>query len=522
VNTVKEKDNIKDKEVSAIDIERAMGAPERICEIVKYTLEHFDQKTKRNHFYSLKGKRMAGFNAMFAVSSIPMAMKYYKEFQRQLAESHRQLTIATIFSYAANEEDPSEVLQEEEFDTDGLDQTSRDFLESAIGDYNAAFHTNFDTSADKFQNYYKDLSMRVKNREVDLLIVVNMFLTGFDATTLNTLWVDKNLKMHGLIQAYSRTNRILNSVKTYGNIVCFRDLQKATDDAIALFGDKNASGIVLLKSFNDYWNGYKDENGQYHAGYTDLLTALETNYPLDTPIVGEEAEKEFIKLFGSILSMRNILSSFDQFAELDKIAARDLQDYQSIYLDLYEKYRKQAQGEKEDITDDIEFEIELIRQVEINIDYILMLVEKYHEGNCEDKEILASIRKAVDASIQLRSKKELIEAFISRVNVNTRVTTDWRRFVLEQEESDLSDIIQAEKLKPEETRKFVSNAFRDGTLKTTGTEIDQIMPPVSRFGGGGRAKKKQGVIEKLKMFFEKYFGLGITELQAEEAEENRE
>jgi type I restriction enzyme R subunit len=522
VNTVKEKDNIKDKEVSAIDIERAMGAPERIREIVKYTLEHFDQKTKRNSFYSLKGKRMAGFNAMFAVSSIPMAMKYYKEFQRQLAESHRQLTIATIFSYAANEEDPEEVLQEEGFDTDGLDQTSRDFLESAIGDYNAVFHTNFDTSADKFQNYYKDLSMRVKNREVDLLIVVNMFLTGFDATTLNTLWVDKNLKMHGLIQAYSRTNRILNSVKTYGNIVCFRDLQKATDDAIALFGDKNASGIVLLKSFNDYWNGYKDENGQYHVGYTDLLTALETNYPLDTPIVGEEAEKEFIKLFGSILSMRNILSSFDQFAELDKIAARDLQDYQSIYLDLYEKYRKQSQGEKEDITDDIEFEIELIRQVEINIDYILMQVEKYHEGNCEDKEILASIRKAVDASIQLRSKKELIEAFISRVNVNTQVTTDWRRFVLEQEESDLSDIIQAEKLKPEETRKFVSNAFRDGTLKTTGTEIDQIMPPVSRFGGGGRAKKKQGVIEKLKMFFEKYFGLGITELQAEEAEENRE
>jgi len=205
---------------------------------------------------------MAGFNAMFAVSSIPMAMKYYKEFQRQIAESHRQFTIATIFSYAANEEDPEDVLQEEGFDTDALDQTSRDFLESAIQDYNAAFNTSFDTSSDKFQNYYKDLSMRVKNREVDLLIVVNMFLTGFDATTLNTLWVDKNLKMHGLIQAYSRTNRILNSVKTYGNIVCFRDLQKATDDAIALFGDKNASGIVLLKSFNDYWNGYEDANGK--------------------------------------------------------------------------------------------------------------------------------------------------------------------------------------------------------------------------------------------------------------------
>jgi type I restriction enzyme R subunit len=519
VNTVKEKDNIADKDVSAIDIERAMGAPARIREIVRYTLEHFDQKTKRNSFYALKGKRMAGFNAMFAVSSIPMAMKYYKEFQRQLAESHRQLTIATIFSYAANEEDPEDVLQEEGFDTDGLDQTSRDFLEGAIQDYNAAFNTNFDTSADKFQNYYKDLSMRVKNREVDLLIVVNMFLTGFDATTLNTLWVDKNLRMHGLIQAYSRTNRILNSVKTYGNIVCFRDLQQETDAAIALFGDKNASGIVLLKSFDDYWNGYEDNDGKYHPGYLDLLEALETQYPLNVPIVGEQAEKEFIKLFGSILSMRNILSSFDQFAEMDSMAARDLQDYQSVYLDLYDKYRKKDDAEKEDITDDIEFELELIKQVEINIDYILMLVEKYHAGNCEDKEILASIRKAVDASIQLRSKKELIEAFISRVNVDTQVTTDWRRFVLEQEETDLSEIIEAEKLKPDETRKFVSNAFRDGTLRTTGTEIDKLMPPVSRFGGGGRAQKKQGVIDKLKAFFEKYFGLGIAELQAEETTE---
>lgn len=518
VNTVKEKENIKDKNVSAIDIERAMGAPERIREIVKYTLEHFDQKTKRNSFYSLKGKRMAGFNAMFAVSSIPMAMKYYKEFQRQIAESHRQFTIATIFSYSANEDDPEDVLQEEGFDTDALDQTSRDFLDGAIQDYNAAFNTNFDTSSDKFQNYYKDLSMRVKNREVDLLIVVNMFLTGFDATTLNTLWVDKNLKMHGLIQAYSRTNRILNSVKTYGNIVCFRDLQKATDDAIALFGDKNASGIVLLKSFNDYWNGYEDNHGKYHPGYVELLEKLETEFPLGTQLVGEQAEKDFIRLFGTILSMRNILSSFDQFAEMDGIAARDLQDYQSIYLDLYDKYRRKEEAEKEDITDDIEFEIELIKQVEINIDYILMLVEKYHDGNCEDKEILASIRKAVDASIQLRSKKDLIEAFISHVNVDTQVTTDWRRFVLEQEENDLTEIITSEKLKSEETRRFVDNAFRDGAFKTTGTEIDKLMPPVSRFGGGGRAKKKQGVIEKLKAFFEKYFGLGIAEFRADEQE----
>lgn len=511
VDTVKKKDDIKDKDVRAIDIEKAMGAPERIQEIVTYILEHFDQKTKRNSYYTLKGQRMAGFNSIFAVSSIPMAMKYYAEFKKQLAQQNRQFTVATIFSYAANEDDPDDALGEEGFDTDALDQTSRDFLEGAIRDYNAAFNTNFDTSADKFQNYYKDLSMRVKNREVDLLIVVNMFLTGFDATTLNTLWVDKNLKMHGLIQAYSRTNRILNSVKTYGNIVCFRDLQQATDDAIALFGDKNASGIVLLRSFADYYNGYEDDKGRHHPGYVDLIEKLESEFPLDTELVGEQAEKDFIRLFGSILSLRNILSSFDQFEEMQTLAARDLQDYQSRYIDLYDKYRRKDAGDKENINDDIVFEIELIKQVEVNIDYILMLVEKYHDGNCEDKEILSTIRKAVDASIQLRSKKELIEQFISRVNVESSVQSDWRRYVSEQEEADLEAIISGENLKPAETRRFMENAFRDGAIKTTGTDIDKLMPPVSRFGGGNRAKKKQGVIEKFKTFFEKYFGLGIAE-----------
>ena len=438
-------------------------------------------------------------------------MKYYTEFKKQLAQQNRQLTVATIFSYAANEDDPDDVLGEEGFDTDALDQTSRDFLDSAIGEYNEAFHTTFDTSADKFQNYYKDLSQRVKNREVDLLIVVNMFLTGFDATTLNTLWVDKNLKMHGLIQAYSRTNRILNSVKTYGNIVCFRDLQQATDDAIALFGDKEASGIVLLRNFDDYYSGYEDENGRYHPGYMDLLEKLEAEFPLGQEICGEQAEKDFIRLFGSILSLRNILSSFDRFEEVQAITTRDLQDYQSLYIDLYDKYRNGHDGEKENINDDIVFEIELIKQIEVNIDYILMLVEKYHDGNCEDKEILSSIRKAVDASLQLRSKKELIEQFISRVNVNSSVQGDWRRYVSEQVESDLTEIISTENLKPAETRKFMENAFRDGVIKTTGTDIDKLMPPVSRFGGGNRAKKKQGVIDKFKVFFEKYLGLGIID-----------
>ena len=399
VNTVKEKDNVKDSQVRAIDIEKAMGAPERIREIVRYTLEHFDQKTKRNSFYTLKGQRMAGFNSIFAVSSIPMAMKYYTEFKRQLTEQHRDLTIATIFSFAANEDDPEDALPEEGFETDALDKTARDFLDAAIQDYNQTFHVNFDTSADKFQNYYKDLSQRVKAREVDLLIVVNMFLTGFDATTLNTLWVDKNLKMHGLIQAFSRTNRILNSVKTYGNIVCFRNLQKATDDAIALFGDREASGVVLLKGYDAYYDGY-EENGKAVPGYRDLIDELSGEFPLDQPITGEQKQKDFIKLYGNILRLKNILSAFDQFAGNEILPERDFQDYQSVYLDLYQAYRPKTDGDKENINDDITFEIELIRQVEINIDYILMLVMKHHESNCKDKSILGTIDRAIDSSIQ--------------------------------------------------------------------------------------------------------------------------
>ena len=506
VGAAREKEDIKDAQVRAIDIEKAMGAPERIREIVSYTLEHFDQKTKRNSFYSLKGQRVAGFNSIFAVSSIPMAMKYYVEFKRQLEETKRDLTIATIYSYAANGEDPEDGLLEEGFETDGLDQSARDFLEAAIQDYNRAFSTNFDTSSDKFQNYYKDLSMRVKNREVDILIVVNMFLTGFDATTLNTLWVDKNLKMHGLSQAYSRTNRILNSVKTFGNIVCFRNLQKATDEAIALFGDREASGIVLLKDYDSYYFGY-DEGEKSVPGYTDLIDELTEKFPLGQPIMGEENQKDFIRLYGKILRLKNILSTFDRFSGNELLSDRQFQDYQSVYLDLYQEYRPKNDGDKENINDDIEFEMELIRQVEINIDYILMLVAQYHQSNCEDKEVLGAIDRAIDSSIQLRSKKELIHGFINTINAETVVERDWQNFVHEQKEKDLDEIISAERLKPEEAKKFIDNSFRDGALKTTGTDIDRILPPVSRFGGGNRAEKKRGVIERLAKFFEKYLGV---------------
>ncbi len=527
INTVKKKDGSKDKQVEAINTDSALLAPERISEVVSYILDHFDHKTKRNTgFYTFskltnisavaknqdtkeeKQKvKLNGFNSIFAVSSIEAAKLYYMEFKRQMAEHpEKALRIATIYSYGQNEDDPDGFIDDEESDnTDGLDLTSREFLETAIKDYNEMFNTAYDTSSDKFPNYYKDLSLRMKNREVDLLIVVNMFLTGFDATTLNTLWVDKNLKQHGLIQAFSRTNRILNSVKTFGNVVCFRNLQKETDDAIALFGDKNASGIVLMKSYNDYYYGYDDENGKHQKGYEERIAELIQKYPLGVDILGESAKKDFIVSFGNILRLRNILSTFDNFAGNEILSPIDFQDYTGIYNDLYIEFRPQAQAEN--IDDDIVFEMELVKQIEVNIDYILMLVAKYHKSNCEDKEILIAIDRAIKSSIELRSKKELIENFIATINTQTDVNSDWRRFVLEQKETDLSALITEEKLKDEETRKYIENAFRDGGVKTTGTDIDKLMPPVSRFGGGNRAAKKQTVIEKIQAFFEKYFGI---------------
>ena len=531
VNTLKTKEDILDKQISAIDRERIMSAPERVSAVVKYILEHFDQKTKRSSYYSYrvaqnieqmakakKGEvkeskmtqKLAGFNAMFAVASIDMAKAYYNEFKAQQAHlpEAQRLKIATIYSYGANEEEIDGILVEENPEsTTNLDQPSRDFLEGAIKDYNQMFSTNYDTSSDKFQNYYKDLSLRMKNRQVDLLIVVNMFLTGFDATTLNTLFVDKNLKQHGLIQAYSRTNRILNSVKTYGNIVCFRNLQQETDDAIALFGDKDAASIVLLKDFKSYYEGYDAENGKHCYGYKELVEELQQQYPDGYMPMGEEEERRFITLFGSLLKSINVLQSFDQFEGQQLLTDGQMQDYQSNYLDLKDKWRKRNKGEKEVVNDDIIFETELIRQVEINIDYILLLVKNYHESNCKNKEILVNISKAVSASMHLRSKKELIEDFVASVNADTDVDEAWEAYVKQRKQDDLNEIIASENLKADETSKFVENAFRDGAIRTTGTDIDKILPAMSRFGGGNRQEKKKTVIEKLKVFFEKYFGV---------------
>ena len=509
VSTVREAENIEDKKVSDIDREAILAAPERLSNIVNYIRDHFDQKTKRNSFYKIKDRRLAGFNSIFAVSSIDVAKKYYSEFKKQLFDvpSDKQLKIATIYSFGVNDEDLDGMIDENSEDTSGLDVSSRDFLENAIVDYNAMFGTSFDTSSDKFQNYYKDVSERVKKREIDILIVVNMFLTGFDATTLNTLWVDKNLRLHGLLQAFSRTNRILNSVKTFGNIVCFRNLEKATNESIALFGDKEASGIVLLKAYDDYYEGYKDGEKEVR-GYVSLVEELQERFPVGERILGEQDQKDFIKLYGAILRVRNILTTFDEFVGNEILTERDVQDYHSAYIDIYNEFRKGSEENKENVNDDMVFEMELIKQVDINIDYILGLIKKYHEDHIKNREILVDINKAIDSSVELRNKKDLINQFITSLDAHSVVDDDWKRFVEGKKVEELEQIITSENLDHDATYTFVKNAFRDGNVAITGTAITNVLPPVSRFSETGeRTKKRENVLSKLTHFFERFFDI---------------
>ena len=500
VNTIKV-GNVGDKKVSAIDTENALLSPARVSQVTRYILDHFDQKTKRSEGYALGDKRVRGFNSIFATASITAACTYYQEFKHQQEGllPDQKLKIATIFSYAANPDAEDGVLDEEGFDTQSLSGDARSFLESAIRDYNALFGTSFDTSSDSFQNYYKDLSLRLKNRDLDMVIVVNMFLTGFDATTLNTLWVDKNLRSHGLIQAYSRTNRILNSVKTYGNIVSFRNLEEETNDAIALFGNKEATGVVLLKPY-----------GEYYQEYAEKVTELMEHYQPGEWVVGEANQNAFVKLFGDILRLRNILTSFDEFEKNEILSPRDVQDYQSTYLDIWNDRKQDRKSEKEQIVSDLVFEIELIKQVEINVDYILMLVQKYREerGNGQDQEIRAGISRAIDSSPTLRNKKDLIENFVDTVSLEGSLEDEWTAYLEAQREKELGEIIAAENLKPEETAQFIDAAFREGSIRASGTAITKVLPPVSRFSKEkNHGEKKRRVVQKLGEFFERFFGL---------------
>ena len=454
--------------------------------------------------------KLQGFNSLFAVASIPFVKLYYTELMRQMEElpENQRLKIATIYSYAPNEAEEDFGGDENSESTDGLDQSSRDFLEKCIADYNAMFGTSYDTSAEKFQNYYKDVSLRMKNREIDLLIVVNMFLTGFDATTLNTLWVDKNLRMHGLIQAYSRTNRILNSIKSFGNIVCFRNLEPATNDALELFGDKDAGGIVIIKTFDEYYNGYKNNDGTENPGYSDIVNEVIENFPIGETILGEKAEKDFIKLWGTILRYRNILQSFDQFKGNEIFTDDQFKDYQGIYLDLYEKYRRQSKGEPVNVNDDIVFEIELVKSVEINIDYILFLVAQKNGDSHHDAELEIKIKKSITATPDLRDKEDLIMQFVQNTSAGSNINDEWAMYVRQKLGKELQELIATENLKTEQTVEFLQQSFRDGEIRESGTGIAGILPPMPLFGtGGSREAKKRTVTERLKALFKRFYDL---------------
>ena len=544
IRTMKAKDDIGDDKVWGIDTDEVLQSPRRIENNVKYILEHYAKKTKQTDRYAYsvitnvkdvakdnrtqeeKQKRqLGGFNSILCTDAIQTAIKYYKEFKRQqetLPEA-RRLRIAIIFTANANEvEDEMGYLDDEDpAATDQLDATSRDFLDHAIkDDYNPMFGTNYSTDSEKFQNYYKDLSLRMKNREVDMLIVVSMFLTGFDAKTLNTLWVDKNLKMHGLLQAYSRTNRILNSIKDCGNIVCFRNLEDATNEAFALFGDKDASGVILMRPFADYYYGYEDEKGKHVLGYKDIAQKMVNDYklPLNPMNFTLEQKKEFVKLFGGLLKMQNLLSAFDEFTdEMLIISAFDQQDYLTWYNDLHEELRPASGGDKDSIEDDVIFEMELVKQIQINIPYILSLVKQYHDDNSQNKIIIAKIQKAIGSSPDLRDKRDLIMKFIDRMTPTpganpkpeTDINDEWNEFVEAQREEELKQIIKDENLREDETRKFIEQSFADGYITTTGLAITKVLPPMPIFGSGAanREVKKQTVLEKLTAFFNKYFNI---------------
>ena len=551
IKTMKMKEDAPSKEVWGIDTNDAWKKPERIKLVAKYILDHFDEKTKQADIYGMshlknvaemvrKGKKAKavrtqklqtrGFNSILAVDSIPTAIAYYNELMKQMEEldESQKRSIAMIYTYAANEaEDETGTLEDENPEGIGqLDGDSRQALDAAIKKYNDTFGTNYSTDGDKFQSYYKDVSLRMKDKQVDILIVVGMFLTGFDAKTLNTLWVDKNLKMHGLLQAFSRTNRILNAVKNCGNIVCFRNLEEATNKCLGLFGDKDASGIVLMRPFDDYYNGYDEmqKNGRmkHYPGYVELVQQLLAKFPLNKlkDLASEKERKEFIKLMGAVLKMQNLLTSFDEFT-IDKVMVDEkldfnefkMQDYLGWYNSHYEIYKKEKAeqgGKSETIDDEVIYELELVKQVSIGIDFILALVAQYHESNCQDASIRVKIEKALDASPDLKDKKELVERFIERQTPDSNNVLDkWEEYIIEQRKQELEQIISDENLKHDETVRFMQQSFEDEYVTTSGLAVTNILPPMPIFGAGAgkRAEKKKTVIEKLEAFFKKYFNL---------------
>lgn len=493
--------------------------PDRISEITKHILKVFDTKTHRNEFYDLKNRRLNGFNAMFAVQSVDAAKLYYEEFEKQQKDLpiEKRLKVATIYSFAANEEQKAiGEISEESFDVSAMDSTAKEFLEKVIDDYNGYFKTNFSTNGNEFQNYYKDLSLRVKKKEVDLLIVVGMFLTGFDAPTLNTLFVDKNLRYHGLIQAFSRTNRILNKVKTFGNIVCFRDLEKQTQDAIKTFGDENSVNIILEKSYDEYMNGFKDEeSGKITKGYIEICEELINKFPDPTEIELDADKKEFVEIFGELLKAENILRNFDEFENFEKIISdRQMQDMKSVYVDIRESIlnSKRTENSQTDQIDfsDVEFQIDLLKTDEINLDYILALILEKSKEHDNIEELKKEVRRVIRSSLGTRAKEELIIKFINSTRLSDLKNTDtilesFYNFARKEKDEKIKSLVLEENLK-ENSRHFIERSINKGYVEYMGDELDKIIPPTSR-RHGAREKKKEQVLEKIKKIVDVFVGI---------------
>lgn len=498
IKTISARSNIDKKKVQAINTKRALLDPKRVHGVVDYIRLRFDQKTKRHKQYTHSGKRLQGFNSIFGVESIEAAKHYYEEFKQQQTNTpeSQRLRIGLIYSSTPNDARDDGFLDDEQFEPEKLDQSSRDFLEGAIQDYNVLFNTSYSTN--KFESYYKDISDRLKSRQLDLVIVVNMFLTGFDATTINTLWLDKPLRTHGLFQAFSRTNRILNSVKSYGNIVSFRDLQAETDEALKLFGNKDAKNIVILKPY-----------AEYEAEYRDLIAKFMSDYSPGENITGEKRKKDFVKLFGKILQLRNILTSFDDFDETKHMSQGHFQDYKGVYLHLHKEFTSEKDDDSELINNDVIFEIELIKQIEVNVDYILTLLEQGLTHDQTDRakkdELWVKIKREVDASPTLRDKRDLIEAFVHKVSGDSDIREEWRKFVANAHIEELTNIIENEKLKPAETQKFIKKAFHNRDLSTIGTEFGDIFYPISKFKDQKKyLERNRHVIKKLMDHFNRF------------------
>ena len=509
-----------DKKLKELE-KRMLLHPERISKIVEYILKVYNTKTHRNEYYNIKQKRLNGFNAIFAVQSVEAAKLYYEEFQKQQENlpEEKRLKVATIYSFAANEErNVIGDIPDENFEPSAMESTAKEFLDKVISDYNDYFKTNFSTNGNEFQNYYKDLSKKVKDKKIDILIVVGMFLTGFDAPTLNTLFVDKNLRYHGLIQAFSRTNRILNKVKTFGNIVCFRDLEKATKNAIKTFGDENSVNIILEKSYNDYIKGFKDEEtGKSVKGYIDLCNEIVKKFPKPIEIEKNQDKKEFAELFGELLKTENILKNFDEFENFEKIISdRQMQDMKSVYVDICEEIRNAGKDDQNNSNEqgidfsDIEFQIDLLRTDEINLDYILELILEKTKEHDDIETLKSEIRRIIRTSLGTRAKENLVINFINKRDLkklknNGEILDAFYKYAKEEKKEKIDELVKDENLK-EDSRRFIEKSINKGFVDYAGSELDSILPPTSR-RKGAREVKKQSVLEKIRKMVEIFIGI---------------